>query len=172
MNLTNLNEIATQLVSKVKVSEPATFNDFYQEVKKENLVPITDENNNIIGFNTVRSTPSSMKVCKKINGVLTVGDTEEQRLQDEKSLAEFKVRFGHAPLQCWFKMAYMIKQTNLSPDYVEMGVDNAYLYFLDQKVVYSSSGDKVVDLSEDPEMKNLPNSVTLKLLKAAVNKSF
>ena len=83
-----INNQANKIQANLSI-EKKNFMDFYKEVKNGKIVPVTDEQDNIIGFNVIKNEPSMMKVCKIINGYMTVGDTEEQRSEDEVNLRKF-----------------------------------------------------------------------------------
>ena len=123
MNLNQVNQVVNNFNANVAVEAPKSFMDFYKMVKEEKIVPVTDENGVIIGFNTVSDKPTTLKVCKMINGHMTVGDTEEQRNEDELKLKEFLTSFEGQNLQEWFEKAYLISKIGININ--DIIVDNS-----------------------------------------------
>lgn len=166
-----MNNLANQLRANNEVQEK-TFLDFYNEVKEGKVVPITDERDNIIGFNVVKPVASSMKVCKMVDGVLTVGDTEEDRVNDEVAYRKFVEEYDGCNLQRWFLAASLfIKAGIVVDDIVDVHGDIMAIN-IEAKKVIDLEGNTVVDLSDDEDLVDASPKVVCKLLKAAVNAEF
>lgn len=177
MNLNQVNQVVNNFNANVAVESPKSFMDFYKMVKEGKIVPVTDENENIIGFNTVSDKPTTLKVCKMINGHMTVGDTEEQRNEDELKLKEFLTSFDEENLQEWFERAYLISKLGINVDDViidnseEFG-DGYYLVDGENKRVLDMDGNTIIDLSDDEDLKGASKNLVIKMLKAAFNSNF
>lgn len=172
MKINEVSEQANSIKLAVKNIELGTFFEFYQLVKENKIVPMTDENDNIVGFNVVKDTPSSMKVCKYINRqFLTVGDTEEDRMKDEEAMREFYEKFSECDLQEWFEKCLVIAKTGLNPDDIiyDESDDKIFLVFVSNKQVLDLYGNVVVDLSQDPDLEGASDNLVHKFLVANLN---
>lgn len=176
MNLNQVNQAVNKFNANVAVETPKSFMDFYKMVKEEKIVPVTNENGTIIGFNTVSDKPTTLKVCKMIDGHMTAGDTEEQRNEDELKLKEFLTSFEGQNLQEWFEKAYLISKTGVNiDDIIDASEDyecNYYLIDGENKRVLDMEGNTVIDLSDDEDLKGASKSLVVKMLKAAFNFNF
>ena len=169
MKTSDLNNQVNQLQANATYVEK-TFLDFYNEVKAGNIVPITDQDDNIIGFNTVRQ-PSTMRVCKIVDGHMTVGDTEEERNQDEVALRTFMQEYEVCPLQQWFEEALVLVKSGVNVTDIVEG-DETYVIVADQKKVINLNGDTIVDLSDDSDLERASENLVVKLLRASINSNF
>ena len=166
-----LNNRANQFQANVAVEEK-TFMDFYKDVRDCKIVPVTDEQDNIIGFNVVKAEPSSMKVCKMVGGTMTVGDTEEQRAADEVAMRKFTQEYPVYNVQKWFLASMTLVKANMEPDDIVDVDDDIYIILADAKKVIDLDGQTVVDLSNDEDLEGASKKVIIKLLKAAINAEF
>lgn len=171
MKTYELNNQAILNRANVQV-ETKTVYDFYLEVKNEHIVPITNEDECIVGFQVVKEKPSQMKVCKVIGNTLTVGDTEEDRQVDEVNLLKFFQEYPKALVQRWFEQAMLIVKSGYEPD--DLISDGATLYMImaDKKQVWSLDGTVIIDLSEDKDLENAPKNLIIKLLRSSYNAAF
>ena len=166
-----VNNLANQLKANNEVEEK-TFLDFYNEVKEGNIVPVTDEFDNVIGFNVVKPVASTMKCCKMVNGTMTVGDTEEDRAADEVAMRKFMEEYDGVDLQKWFLAATLfIKAGVVVDDIVDVHGDIMAIN-VEAKKVIDLEGNTVIDLSDDEDLEDASPKVIIKLLKAAVNAEF
>lgn len=166
-----VNNLANQLKANNEVEEK-TFLDFYNEVKEGHIVPVTDENDNIVGFNVVKPVASTMKCCKLVNGTMTVGDTEEDRAADEVAMRKFMEEYDASKLQGWFLAATLfIKAGVVVDDIVDVHGDVMAINAEAKKVI-DLEGNTVIDLSDDEDLEGASPKVIIKLLKAAVNAEF
>ena len=108
---------------------------------------------------------------------MTVGDTEEQRNEDELKLKEFLTSFDEENLQEWFERAYLISKIGINIDDViidnseELG-DGYYLIDGENKRVLDMDGNTIIDLSDDEDLKGASKNLVIKMLKAAFNSNF
>ena len=166
-----VNNLANQLKANNEVEEK-TFLDFYNEVKKGNIVPVTDESDNIVGFNVVKPVASTMKYCKLVNGTMTVGDTEEDRVADEVAMRKFMEEYDPSKLQEWFLAATLFIKAGVVVDDIVDVHGEIMAINAEAKKVIDLEGNTVVDLSGDEDLKGTSSKVVIKLLKAAVNAEF
>ena len=167
-----LNNRANQFQANVAFEEK-TFMDFYKDVRDGKIVPVTDEQDNIIGFNVVKAEPSSMKVCKMVNGQMTVGDTEEDRVADEVAMRKFMEEYSNCNLMQWFLAAQLFVKSNITVDDIVDVEGDIYAINADARKVINLRGETVVDLSDDEDIEEgTPKKLVIKLLKAAVNADF
>lgn len=172
MKTYQLNNAANQLSANTQV-EPKTFLDFFNEVKEGKIVPVTDEQENIVGFNVVKEVPSTMKVCKMVEGKLTVGDTEEERVADEVAMRKFIEEYDGCPLQHWFEASMLLNKSGIVVDDIVDVEGDIYVINADARKVLDLDGNPVVDLSNDWDIEEgTPKRLVIKLLKAAVNAEF
>ena len=178
MNLNQVNQVVNNFNANVAVEAPKSFMDFYKMVKEEKIVPVTDKDGTIIGFNTVANKPTTLKVCKMIDGHMTAGDTEEQRNEDELKLKEFLTAFEGQNLQEWFEKAYLISKMRVNIDDIIIDTsedyDRDYYYLIDgeNKRVLDMRGNTVIDLSDDEDLKGASKNLVVKMLKATFNSNF
>lgn len=168
-----LNTQATKFQANTQY-EPKTFMDFFNAVKAGEIVPVTDENENIVGFNVVKDLPSTMKVCKMIGGALTVGDTEEERAADEVAMRKFMAEYpDHYRVQRWFMTAMVLMKANVEADDIIDSEGSTYIILADKRQILDIDGNVVVDLSDDEDIEpETPKRIVVKLLKAAFNSNF
>lgn len=171
MKTYELNQQANQLSANNAV-ENKTFLDFYNDVKTEKIVPITDQNENIIGFNVVKPKPSTMKVCKMVDGKMTVGDTEADRAEDEVAMRKFMEEYAERPVQKWFEDSLVLIKAGVQVDDIIDLDGDTYVIDATRKVVMDLTGGIVEDLSQDPDLEGASKKIIIKLLKAAVNANF
>lgn len=173
MKITEINQAANQFNANVEVEIPKGFISFYQLVKEGKIVPITNESDDIIGFNTVTDIPTSLKVCKMVDGHMTVGDTEAQRNEDEMKLKRFLLEYEGQDLQKWFETSLILLKSNIEVDDVIFNTDDE-MYILDatHKKVYDLEGNTISDLSDDPDLEGASKSIILKLLYSSINTNF
>lgn len=171
MKTYEMNNAANQLKANVEVTEK-TFMDFFKDVKDERIVPLTDENENIIGFNVVKERASRMKVCKMVEGKLTVGDTEEDRVNDEVAMRKFMEEYAGCDLVHWFTTAMMLIKSEIDVDDVVEVDGETYVLNAETKKVIDLQGNVIVDLSEDEDLDGASKKIIIKLLKAAINAEF
>jgi len=145
---------------------PKTFLDFYRDIKSKKIVPITNENDDIIGFNVVKDIPSTMKVCKMINNILTVGDTEQERHDDETKMRIFLEEYRNKPLQQWFTAATNFINNCIVID--EIIDKNGEIYAISsfERKVFNLNGTVVVDLCNNHNIDNYSKESIIKLLKS------
>ena len=62
--------------------------DMLALIKNGQVATLRDENDNIIALNYVGKS-TGIKYAKRVMGHLTVGATEEERLEDERALRQF-----------------------------------------------------------------------------------
>lgn len=177
MNLNQVNQVVNNFNANVAVEAPKSFMDFYQMVKEEKIVPVTDERGNVIGFNTVSDKPTTLKICKMIDGHMTVGDTEEQRNADELKLKEFLTAFEGENLQEWFEKSYLLSKLGVNIDDVIIEnsgdyEDNYYLVDAESKRILDMEGNTIIDLSDDEDLKGASKNLIIKMLKASFNTNF
>lgn len=172
MNLNQVNQAVNNFNANVAVETPKSFMDFYKMVKEEKIVPVTDENGTIIGFNTVAEKPTTLKVCKMVGGHMTAGDTEELRNEDELKLKEFLTSFEGQDLQEWFEKAYLISKTGVNIDDIIIDCDDYYIVDGENKRILDLDGNTVIDLSDDEDLKGASKNLVIKMLKAAFNSDF
>jgi len=166
-----VNNLANQLKANNEVEEK-TFLDFYNEVKEGRIVPVTNESDEIVGFNVVKPVASTMKCCKLVNGTMTVGDTEEDRVADEVAMRKFMEEYDSRNLQRWFLAATLfIKAGVVVDDIVDVHGDIMAIN-VEAKKVIDLEGNTVIDLSDDEDLEGASPKVVIKLLKAAVNAEF
>ena len=108
---------------------------------------------------------------------MTVGDTEEQRNEDELKLKEFLTSFDEENLQEWFETAYLISKLGINVDDViidnsEEFDDGYYLIDAENKRVLDMDGNTIIDLSDDEDLKGVSKNLVIKMLKAAFNSNF
>lgn len=166
-----VNNQANKIQANLSI-EKKNFMDFYKEVKNGKIVPVTDEQDNIIGFNVIKNEPSMMKVCKMIDGYMTVGDTEEQRSEDEVNLRKFIKEYPIEYLQTWFMTCMVLVKSNIEPDDIIDTNDEIYIILADAKKVIDMNGNTIVDLSNDEDLKDASKNIIIKLLKSALNIKF
>ena len=171
MKTYELNQQANQL-SANNAAKNKTFLDFYNDVKTEKIVPITDQNENIIGFNVVKPKPSTMKVCKMVDGKMTVGDTEADRVEDEIAMRKFMEEYAECPVQKWFEDSLVLIKAGVQVDDIIDLDGDTYVIDATRKVVMDLTGGIVEDLSQDPDLEGASKKIVIKLLKAAVNANF
>lgn len=172
MKTYEINTCANQLKANAEVKEK-TFLDFYNDVKDGRIVPVTNECEDIVGFNVVKPTPSSMKVCKMVNGQMTVGDTEEDRVADEVAMRKFMEEYSNCNLMQWFLAAQLFVKSNITVDDIVDVEGDIYAINADARKVINLRGETVVDLSDDEDIEEgTPKKLVIKLLKAAVNADF
>ena len=151
-----VNNQANKIQANLSI-EKKNFMDFYKEVKNGKIVPVTDEQDNIIGFNVIKNEPSMMKVCKMIDGYMTVGDIKEYPIEC---------------LQTWFMTCMVLVKSNIEPDDIIDTNDEIYIILADAKKVIDMNGNTIVDLSNDEDLKDASKNIIIKLLKSALNIEF
>ena len=171
MKTYELNNQAAINRAEAQVTEKTIY-DLYKEVKAGNIVPVTDDQENIIGFNCVKPKPSTMKVCKLIDGHLTTGDTEDDRLEDEIALRKFTSEYPVTQVQEWFEAAMLIIKSGYEPDDIVVSAGEIYLVYADKKQVTNMENEVIVDLSTDEDLIGASQKLIIKLLKAALNSEF
>ena len=171
MKTYELNIHANALKANSEIEEK-TFLDFYNDVKEGKIVPITDENENVVGFNVVKPVASTMKCCKLVNGTMTVGDTEEDRAADEVAMRKFMEEYAGHDLQCWFLAATLFIKAGIVVDDIVDVRGKIMAINVEAKKVIDLDGETIVDLSNDEDLEDVSPKVIIKLLKAAVNAEF
>lgn len=168
-----VNSQANQLQANLKMEEK-TFMDLYAAVKAGDIVPVTDEEENIVGFNVVKAKPSMMKVCKMVNGAMTVGDTEEDRAADEVAMRTFLLEYPNQYQNMrWFLAAMTLIKAGIEPDDIIDDRGATYIVLAAKRQVLDLEGNVVVDLSDDEDIEEgTPTKIVVKLLKAAFNSEF
>lgn len=170
MKTYELNQFANKLSSIT--TENKTFLNFYNDVKAEKIVPVTDEKENIIGFNVVKSKASTMKICKMINGKMTVGDTEEDRANDEIAMRKFMQEYDGQPIQQWFENSLILIKAGVQVDDLIYEDGETYVIDATRKIVTNLLGEIIIDLSTDPDLEGASKNIIVKLLKSAMNVNF
>lgn len=171
MKTYELTNLALKNRAEAQVTEKTVF-DFYKEVKAGKIVPITDDQENIIGFNVVKPKPSTMKVCKVVDGKLTTGDTEEDRQEDEVALHTFLSEYPEEEIQQWFLDSMIIIKSGYTPDDVMYVNDDCVMLFADKKQCINLDGEVIVDLSNDDDLVGASDKIILKLLRASLNSEY
>lgn len=144
MNLKQINQFKEN-ANAVEVTL-YTFNDVYQMVKSGDLQPILDEKNNIIGVNYHRNV-TGVKCIKVINGVTTLGNTEEERLADEKAFNEMMKRIDLFTLQKWMEESLMLVNAEIEPDDRIVKDNRIYYVVIKDRKVYNKNGTVYSDFS-------------------------
>ena len=111
---------------------------------------VTDDNDNIVGFG-YHPHAKGINAAKRVNSVLTVGATEEERQQDEMDAKIFVKRYGGMwEGKAIMEIAHSLINAGIMPD--KEVKHNGVYYFLcaDLKKVIDQSGNTIIDLSEDP----------------------
>lgn len=165
MKTSEINKLKNS-INKIEET-PKTLLDLFKLVQNKEISPITDESDNIVGFNFSKGI-TGISVSKIVGGHLTTGATEEERANDEKNLKEFQEKFvkvfGNALVQQTIDFSYQLVAAGISPDDLIFTKCKFYYIVLKDKKIYNQSGEVVVDCSNITE--NLSNETLMRLLKA------
>ena len=153
MKLTDITKIANTQAAEKKAAEtvevkPQGFKELWQAVVSEEIVPLTDDNNNIIGVNG-HTAVTGAKASKVVGGHMTIGKDEEERQKDEDNLKAFMQKFTElfikigGPNRAMFA-ALCLKKADIVPDYAF--IDGCRLFFadLEKQIVVDEDGNTVV----------------------------
>lgn len=86
-------------------------------IKSGTIVPIEGEYGDLIGFHRVGKS-TQMSHLKMVQGHLTSGATEEERLEDEKALKNFMEEWKNSDIMGSLQVALMLNKPNLTPEEV------------------------------------------------------
>jgi len=106
-------------INALKKSEPISLMEIYKLVKNGEIVPFTDQDDNIIGFNCI-SHATGIKHTKIVNGHLTVGNTEEERKADEEALIAFQERFKDYNIRDVVNLCFQLVAADIIPDKIDV----------------------------------------------------
>lgn len=153
MKITDTNKIANTQTAEQKAAEtveikPQGFKELWEMVKSEEIVPLTNENDEIIGING-HVAATGAKASKVIGGHMTIGKDEEERQKDEANLKAFIEKFTGlfmvvgGPQKAMFAALCLVR-ADITPDYAF--IDEGRLFFADitKQIVVDEDGNTIV----------------------------
>lgn len=175
MKTTEINSLAKKL-KQLEIDETAnikgngTFKDFYRMVLDGVLLPVTDENDNIVAFQG-KSGSTGIDCAKLIGGNLTVGKNESERVNDEKMYKQFMEYFSEHifELQSWFNLSLKFKEAGIRPENVILRDGRIFIYDLRGGKILNKDGD-VVARVRDVEDLHVSRKILLRLFDAELDK--
>lgn len=166
MKTSEINNLKNNLI----VEEPKTLMDLYKMVSNDEIAPITDEHDNIIGFNFHKNV-TGIKYSKVINGQPTYGATEEERKKDEENLRnfieKFENKFGQRLIQKTVDFSLQLIAADVVPDDLFYSAGSLYYIVLKDKKLYDEKGNVIVDCSDVKD--ELSNETLTRLIMAEFN---
>lgn len=153
MKTTELNSLKNTLdatiseENKVEV-EPGKFLDLLKDVEDEKLVPLTDDNDNIIGING-HNVPTGVKCSKLVNGHMTMGKDEDERKRDQEDLEAMIEKYTPLFMTLGgpnraFEACLKLKAAGIKPAKVVMNGEGLFFIVPELQRVIDEDGETVV----------------------------
>ena len=177
MKTTEINSLKNALdatiaeENKVEI-EPGKFLDLLKDVEDETLVPLTDDDNNIIGING-HNIPTGVKCSKRVNGNMTMGKDEAERQRDQEALEAMIEKYTNLFMTLGgpnraFEACLKLKAAGIKPAKAVVNCGDIFFIVPELQRVIDEDGETVVTCDVD---KSTAPCVIVELLEARLQAS-
>lgn len=127
--------------------EPKDILDMLTLVENGTLVPVTDENDNIIGINCPGHV-TGVAVTGKVGRHIVMGADEAGKNADLLELKKFEKAFAGKDIGRFFELGLMLKEAQVHPEHAER-INGTYYFVINAwKKVIDERGNTIVDVSD------------------------